>query len=469
MAEKQHTIANSVQLSGVGLHTGKNVKITFKPAPENHGIIFKRIDIEGQPEVAADVDFVVETARGTTIANGDARISTVEHALASIVGLSIDNLLIELDGPEVPILDGSSKPFIDVLRNAGIVEQAAERKIFEITEPVIFHDRDRGVELMAVPDDHFNVKVMIDFNSKVIGYQHATLDHINQFADEFASSRTFVFLHELKALIDSNLIKGGDMNNAIVYVDRQPTENELKTLREIFNKSDIEATSEGILNNIELTYQNEAARHKLLDVIGDLALIGQPIKAKIFATKPGHHANIEFARKIKKLIKAEKFKKSEAPFYDPNTPPLYDINKISQTLPHRSPFLLVDKIIELSDNHVVGIKNVTMNEEFFRGHFPGNPIMPGVLQIEAMAQCGGILALSTVPDPENYLTYFMKIDQVKFKQKVVPGDTLIFKLELITPIRRGICHMKGQAFVGNKLVTEAEMMAQIVKEKNTAS
>ena len=465
MAEKQKTIKNQVSLSGVGLHTGKSVNITFKPASENHGLIFKRIDLENQPEIAADVDNVVETTRGTTIAIGEARVSTVEHALAAICGLAIDNLLIELDGPEVPILDGSAKPFIDELEKAGIQLQEADRKVYELLEPVVYADRDRGVELMAVPDDHFNVKVMIDFNSKVIGYQHATLDNLSQFKDEFASSRTFVFLHELKALIDSNLIKGGDMNNAIIYVDKQPTENELIALREIFNKTDIQVTNEGVLNNVDLTYQNEAARHKLLDVIGDLVLIGQPIKAKIFATRPGHTSNIEFARKIKKLIKSEKLKKSEAPFYDINVPPLYDINKITQILPHRSPFLLVDKVIEMSENHVVGVKNVTMNEEFFRGHFPGNPIMPGVLQIEAMAQCGGILALSTVPDPENYLTYFMKIDQVKFKHKVIPGDTLVFKLELISPIRRGICHMRGQAFVGNKLVTEAEMMAQIVKEK----
>jgi len=469
MSEFQCTIQKEVSLKGIGLHTGKEVTLIFKPAPENHGIAFERSDLAEKIIIPADVDYVIDTARGTTLKKDHASIATVEHALAAISGLSIDNILIAVDGPEVPILDGSAKVFVDSLLEAGIETQSAERKYFELKTNIFYSDPSKHIEIIAIPSESFKVKVMIDFNSKVLGSQHANLDQIAFFKDEIAPCRTFVFLHELKMLYNNGLIKGGDVSNAIVYVEKNISDDDKKILSELFNKPEIKVTNEGILDNIQLQFQNESARHKLLDVIGDLTLVGMPVKAQIIATRPGHAANIEFAKKIKQLIKAEKSKKVEVPAYNPNTPPIYNINDISRILPHRQPFLLVDKIIELSETQVVGIKNVTMNEDFFRGHFPDNPIMPGVLQVEAMAQVGGILALNTVEDPENYSTYFMKIDNVKFKQKVIPGDTLIFKLELLSPIRRGICHMKGQAFVGEKLVSEAEMMAQIVKDKGTSN
>jgi UDP-3-O-[3-hydroxymyristoyl] N-acetylglucosamine deacetylase/3-hydroxyacyl-[acyl-carrier-protein] dehydratase len=469
MADKQQTIRSKASLTGVGLHSGETVTVTFCPAPINHGIVFKRTDLEDQPLIPADVDLVSDTARGTTLSLNGVKISTIEHALAAAGGLQIDNLLIEVTGVEIPILDGSAQFFLKAIKDAGIEIQDADREYYELKTNVFYNDPSRNVEIIAVPSEDYKVKVMIDFNSKVLGFQHAQLNDIKDFEEEIAACRTFVFLHELNMLVDNNLIKGGDLSNAIVYVDRPLQNSELEKLKKLFGRDDINVNTEGVLNNIEVIHQNEAARHKLLDVVGDLMLIGKPIKAHIIATRPGHAANIEFAKKIKQLIKLEKSKRNDSPAYDIFQNPLYTINDIQRILPHRQPFLLIDKIMEMSETHVVGLKNVTMNEEFFKGHFPGNPIMPGVLIIEAMAQCGGILALNTVPDPENYITYFMKIDNVKFKQKVIPGDTLVFKLELISPIRRGICHMRGFAYVNNKVVTEAEMMAQIVKEKGLSN
>ena len=469
MADKQQTIRSKASLTGVGLHSGETVTVTFCPAPINHGIVFKRTDLADQPLIPADVDLVSDTARGTTLSLNGVKISTIEHALAAAGGLQIDNLLIEVTGVEIPILDGSAQFFLKAIKDAGIEIQDADREYYELKTNVFYNDPSRNVEIIAVPSEDYKVKVMIDFNSKVLGFQHAQLNDIKDFEEEIAACRTFVFLHELNMLVDNNLIKGGDLSNAIVYVDRPLQNSELEKLKKLFGRDDINVNTEGVLNNIEVIHQNEAARHKLLDVVGDLMLIGKPIKAHIIATRPGHAANIEFAKKIKQLIKLEKSKRNDSPAYDIFQNPLYTINDIQRILPHRQPFLLIDKIMEMSETHVVGLKNVTMNEEFFKGHFPGNPIMPGVLIIEAMAQCGGILALNTVPDPENYITYFMKIDNVKFKQKVIPGDTLVFKLELISPIRRGICHMRGFAYVNNKVVTEAEMMAQIVKEKGLSN
>ena len=463
MSQKQQTIKEAVSISGVGLHTGKEVTITFKPAPENHGFKFQRTDLEGTPVVPADVNLVTDTERGTTLEKDGVRIHTVEHTLAALVGLSLDNILMELDAPEPPILDGSSRIFIDTLEKAGIEEQKAERVYFEIEEPIHFSMPEKGIELFAIPADEYQVTVMVDYESKVLASQNAAMNSISEFKDAFSDARTFCFLHELELLLEHNLIKGGDVSNAIVYVDRVVSDEELGRLAKVFDKEDVAVQENGVLNNIELHYPNEAARHKLLDVVGDLALVGMPIKGRIIANRPGHMANVAFGKLIKQAIRKQA--KNQAPKYDPAVEPLMDVTAIQKMLPHRPPFLLVDKIIDLSQTHVTGIKNVTMNEPFFEGHFPGAPVMPGVLQIEALAQAGGILVLNTVPDPENYLTYFMKIVEAKFKQKVVPGDTLVLHLELLTPIRRGIAHMKAQAFVGNRLTSEAELMAQIVKEK----
>ncbi|WP_207429321.1 bifunctional UDP-3-O-[3-hydroxymyristoyl] N-acetylglucosamine deacetylase/3-hydroxyacyl-ACP dehydratase [Pedobacter sp. SYSU D00535] len=465
MNVKQRTIKTEVTVSGSGLHTGQPVNMTFKPAPENHGYKFKRIDIEGQPIVDADVDNVTDTSRGTTISQNGASVSTVEHVLASLVGLEIDNVLIELDGPETPIMDGSSMLFIDALEKAGFVDQNAEREYYHIPYNIHYSEEERKVEMVAMPlDGDYRFTCMIDYNSVVLGSQHAAITTITDFKKEIASSRTFCFLHELEMLLEHNLIKGGDLNNAIVVVDKEVSKDELKHLAKLFNREDIDVAREGILNNIELRHQNEPARHKLLDMIGDLALVGVPLRGHIMAARPGHAANVAFAKKIKAQIKKERSKKT-VKVYDPNVPPVYDTVQIMNILPHRQPFLLVDKILELTKSHVVGVKNVTMNEEFFKGHFPGQPIFPGVLQIEAMAQTGGILVLNTVPDPENWLTLFLKIENARFKDKVIPGDTLIFRCDLIAPIRRGIAQMKGIGMVGEKIVVEAELMAQIVKVK----
>ena len=463
MIEYQHTIKKPVSVSGVGLHTGQQVTLTFKPAPANHGFKFQRIDLPGQPTINADADLVVETARGTTLEQNGARVATVEHALAALMGMEIDNVLMELDGQELPILDGSAYPFILALEEAGTEEQDAERNYFELDTNLHYSDPKNKVDILAIPNDSYKITVMIDYNSPVLGSQHASIDNIKEFKDYAASSRTFCFLHELEELVERNLIKGGDLDNAIVIVDKVVTNGELEHLAKLFNKPSIEVKAEGILNNVELHHQNEPARHKLLDVVGDLALIGRPIKAKITASRPGHGHNVEFAKKIKQYIK-EKKNREVIPKYDPNKKPIYDSRQIEKTLPHKYPFLLVDKIIELSDHHVVGIKNVTANEPYFPGHFPGNPVMPAVLQLEALAQAGGILALNTVPDPENYDTYFLMIDNAKFKNRVMPGDTLILKLELLSPIRRGICEMKGTAYVGDKIASTATLVAKIVRK-----
>ncbi|NNC85527.1 MAG: bifunctional UDP-3-O-[3-hydroxymyristoyl] N-acetylglucosamine deacetylase/3-hydroxyacyl-ACP dehydratase [Bacteroidia bacterium] len=466
MSQKQKTISKEITVSGVGLHTGVNVNLTLKPAPANHGFKFKRIDLENQPVIEADLQYVSGTERGTTLMKDGASVATTEHVLAALAGLEIDNVLIELDGPEIPIMDGSSKPFIDAITKAKPVEQDAEREVFELKETVAFEDTDKNVEMLAVPSEDFRVTVMVDYNSPILGTQHAQMHNYSEFTDEISKSRTFCFLRELETLVKHDLIKGGDLDNAIVVVDKKIPQSKLDELAKLFNKPSVEIKEQGILNNTKLHYQNEPARHKLLDIVGDFALLGTPIKAHILAARPGHQTNVDFAKQIKELIQkaSANGRASTGPVYDPNKEPVYDINQIEKMLPHRFPFLMIDKITELSETHVVGMKNVTMNEWFFEGHFPNNPIMPGVLQIEAMAQTGGILALSQVEDPENYWTYFAKITNTRFKQKVIPGDTILFDLELANPIRRGLVHMKGKAYVGGKVVMESEMMAQIVKK-----
>lgn len=458
MGEKQRTISKEVSLSDVGLHTGQQVNLTFCPAEENSGIKFQRVDLEGQPIIEADVDYVTEIQRGTTLTKKGASVSTIEHSLAALTGLGIDNCLIKIDAQEVPIMDGSSKPFIKVLKEAGIKDLEAEKNYFVIKEPIKFKIEDKGIELVALPDDHYNITSMIDYDSPVLGKQYATLDNMDDFEEEISSSRTFCFLHELEFLASNNLIKGGDLSNAIVVVDKVIEKERLDKLASLLGKPTVEVTERGILDNIELRHENEAARHKLLDIIGDLTLVGRPIKGKIIATKPGHGPNTEFAKLIKKSIK-----EMENQFDVSKT--VLDIEGIKKILPHRPPMLMVDRVIELSPEKVVGLKNVSINEDVFRGHFPDQPIFPGVLQVEAMAQVGGVLVLSQFEDPENYLTYFMKIDNVKFRKMVVPGDTVVFAVTYLSPFRRGVAHMKGEAFVNGELVTEAEMMAKIQKVK----
>jgi len=460
---KQKTISREISITGVGLHTGKEVTLTFKPADVNHGFIFVRSDIEGSPMIEAKAILVDNTARGTNLTKNGVSINTSEHVLAAAVGLDIDNLIIDINASEPPIMDGSSKLFVEALEKAGIVEQEAEREEYVVTKNITYYDEETGSEIVIMPADSFQITTLVDFGTKILGTQNATLSNLSDFKEEISGARTFSFLHELEKMLDHNLIKGGDLNNAIVYVDKVISDETMERLKKAFNKDQITVKPNGILDNLELYWPNEAARHKLLDVIGDFALIGTRIRGKVIATKPGHKINTNFAKKLAKIIQLEK--RNKVPQYDLSLPPLMDIHQIMEILPHRPPFLLIDRIIELSDRHVVGMKNVTMNEPFFIGHFPGAPVMPGVLQIEAMAQCGGVLVLNTVPDPENYLTYFMKMDKVKFKQKVLPGDTLIFKAELITPIRRGICNMQAYGYANNKLVVEAELMAQIVRKK----
>ncbi|MGB1043034.1 MAG: bifunctional UDP-3-O-[3-hydroxymyristoyl] N-acetylglucosamine deacetylase/3-hydroxyacyl-ACP dehydratase [Tenacibaculum sp.] len=463
MNKLQKTIQNEVTLSGVGLHTGNEVTMVFKPAPVNNGFAFVRVDLEGKPTIAAKAEYVTDTQRGTNFEKNGVQIQTSEHVLAAAVGLDIDNLIIEINASEPPIMDGSSKFFVEALEKAGIVEQDAAIEEYVVKEIISYKDETTGSEIILMPADEYQVTTMVDFGTKILGTQNATLDKMSDFKEHISSARTFSFLHEIEMLLENDLIKGGDLNNAIVYVDKELSAETTEKLKKAFNKDDIKIQSNGILDNLKLHWANEAARHKLLDVIGDLALVGTRIRGKIIANKPGHKVNTLFAKKLAKIIKQEK--RNNVPSFDLHQEPLMDIHKIMDVLPHRPPFLLIDRIIELSDKHVVGMKNVTMNEDFFVGHFPGAPVMPGVLQVEAMAQCGGVLVLSTVPDPENYLTYFMKMDNVKFKRKVLPGDTLIFKAELITPIRRGICHMQAYTYANGKLVAEAELMAQISKVK----
>ncbi|OYU54289.1 MAG: UDP-3-O-[3-hydroxymyristoyl] N-acetylglucosamine deacetylase [Chitinophagaceae bacterium BSSC1] len=459
--DKQHTLNSSISISGTGLHTGVLVDMTLKPANPGFGIQFQRIDMPNQPIIKADCDLVTDTSRGTTLQVGDAKVSTVEHVLAALVGMGVDNVLIELNGPEIPIMDGSSMPFIELIEETGVLEQEAAKAWYSIGENIYHYDEEKRVEMVALPAMDYQITTLIDFNSPVLGTQHAGLKTIREFKSEIAPCRTFCFLHELEALLDHDLIKGGDINNAIVVVDKPVTDAEMTRLAKVFKREKIEVKSEGYLNNLELRFPNEPARHKLLDVVGDLALIGYPIKARIIANRPGHSTNVDFAKKIKQYIKRNKHVKN-VPVYDATIPPVYTLEKIEKTLPHRHPFLFVDKIIELTDTYIVGVKNVTFSEYFFQGHFPGNPVMPGVLQIEALAQTGGILCINSMPEGD-YDTYFLKIDNCKFKQKVVPGDTMLLKMELISPIRRGICEMRGTVYVGGKVATEADLVAQVVK------
>jgi UDP-3-O-[3-hydroxymyristoyl] N-acetylglucosamine deacetylase / 3-hydroxyacyl-[acyl-carrier-protein] dehydratase len=459
--DKQHTLQSAVSISGTGLHTGINVDMTLKPANPGFGFQFQRIDLPGQPLIKADCDLVTDTSRGTTLQDGDTKVSTIEHILAALVGMGVDNCLIELNGPEIPIADGSSAPFVEIIEEAGVIEQEAAKAWYSIDTNITHYDEQKRVEMTALPATDYKITTLIDFNSPILGTQHAGLKSMRDFKEEIAPCRTFCFLHELEMLLAHNLIKGGDLNNAIVVVDKPVTKDEMDRLAKVFGRKTMEVKNEGYLNNLELRFPNEPARHKLLDVVGDLALIGYPIKAHIIANRPGHSTNVDFARKIKQYIKKNKHVK-DVPVYDPNLPPIFNSQQIEKTLPHRYPFLLVDKIIELTDKHIVGIKNVTINEPFFTGHFPGNPVMPGVLQIEALAQTGGILCINALP-PGEYDTYFLKIDNCKFKQKVVPGDTMILKMELMAPVRRGICEMRGTVYVGNKIATEADLMAQLVK------
>jgi len=464
MTEKQRTLAKEVSLTGKGLHTGITATITFKPAPANHGYKFCRTDLPGKPMIDALAENVTDTSRGTTLSQNGASVSTIEHALAALHGLRVDNAIIELDGTEAPIMGGAAWKFTEAINQAGFTELKEDRNYFVVKQKIAYSDEEHGVDLFVYPDDHLSINVLIDYNSKILGNQYAILDSIDDFEKEICKSRTFVFFHELEPLNRMGLIKGGDLDNAVVILEKEVEQEEIDRIAKLFNRPGITKHTAGILNNTELRYPNEPARHKLLDIMGDLALVGQPIKGKVVATRPGHFANTRLAKLLRQEIKKAHSKKN-IPVYDPSEPPVYTLEDIKKRLPHRYPFLMVDKIISLDETTVVGIKNVTFDEPYFQGHFPNEPIMPGVLLVESLAQCGGILILSTIDDPEKYSTYFLKIDKLKFKHKVVPGDTVILRMELIEPMRRGIVMMFGQAFVGNHLVAEGEMTAQIIKNK----
>ncbi len=459
---KQRTLKNSFEISGKGLHTGLQINATFNPAPCGHGYKIKRVDLAEEIIIDAVAENVIETQRGTVIAKGDVKVSTIEHALAALYAAGIDNCLIEVDAPELPILDGSAIQYVEKIEEVGIEEQNEEKDYYIVKQKIEVIDEKTGASLIALPDDEFSVETMIEFNSPVLSNQFAMLRNLDKFKEEIAASRTFVFVREIEPLVNNNLIKGGDLDNAIVIYDSPMSQETLDTLADLMGVQHKSVSELGYINNKPLVYDNEPARHKLLDVLGDIALIGRPLKGRIIAVRPGHSLNTTFSKKVRREIKRQDI---QAPVYNPNVTPLMDINRIRELLPHRYPFLMVDKIIEKDDIHIVGVKNVSVNEPFFQGHFPQEPVMPGVLQVEAMAQVGGLLVLSMVDDPEKYSTYFMKIDNVKFRQKVVPGDTLIFHLSLMTEIRRGCAVMKGYAFVGEKIVSEAEFMAQIVKNK----
>ena len=464
MSEKQRTLAKEISLTGKGLHTGLPVTITFKPAPVNHGYKFCRVDLPGRPIIDALAEHVTDTSRGTTLVQNNASVQTIEHVLAAFHGLQVDNALIEMDGPEAPIMGGASWKFVEAIKSVGFEEQKEDRNYFVVKQKITFSDEEHGVDLMVYPDDHFSINVLIDYNSKILGNQYAILDSIEDFEKEISKSRTFVFFHELEPLFNAGLIKGGDLDIAVVILEREVEQAEIDRIAKLFNRPGISTHKAGVLNNTELRYPNEPARHKLLDIMGDLALVGHPIKGKVVATRPGHSANTKLAKLMRQEMK-KVLSKRDIPLYDPSQPPVFNVEDIKKRLPHRAPFLLVDKIISLDDSSIVGIKNVTFNESFFQGHFPDEPVMPGVLLVEALAQTGGLLILSTVEEPEKYSTYFLKIDKLKFKQKVVPGDSVILKMELVDVMRRGIVTMFGQAFVGNKLVLEGEMTAQVVKNK----
>ena len=465
MSEKQRTLKGIVKVNGIGLHTGLEVNLEIHPAADHHGYKFQRIDLDGKPIIKADVDFVVSTERGTTLEQNNAKVHTTEHILAALYGCQVDNALITVDGPEIPIMDGSSLKFVEAIEEIGYEDQKAERIYFELSENIPWEDEEKGIEFLAIPDQNYRLTVMVDYQSPALGTQHASMYNIGQFKSEISMCRTFVFLKELEFLAKNNLIKGGDLDNAIVMVERQQvSQEELSKLAKLLGKEDLKISVEGIgvLNSTKLQFENEPARHKLLDIVGDLALIGKPIKAHILAARPGHYGNVEFAKVLKAQIKKQQ---ANGKNFDLTKEPLYDINDIEKMLPHRFPFLMVDKIMEITDDSIWGVKNITMNEPIFTGHFPGNPVFPGVLQIEAMAQVGGIFALSKVEEPHLYSTYFMKINNVKFKQKVVPGDSVVFELTLISPIRRGLVEMSGKAYVNGKEVAESEMLAQIVKDR----